>query len=91
MIVLEEPTQALPTVHRAIGSLTVVGKRHEDHISLAVMGTFMVIVGDILLQRVSEGLTEQVEAPSADTGTGVTTTADPAPSGIKRAPTKELP
>jgi hypothetical protein len=55
VIVLEEPTQALPTVHRAIGSLTVVGRRHEDHIPLALMGTFMVIMGDVLLQRVSEG------------------------------------
>jgi hypothetical protein len=55
VIVLKEPTQALPIVHRAIGSRTVVGSQHENHIPLALMETFMVIMGDLPLQRVSEG------------------------------------
>ncbi len=43
-------------------------------------------------QRVSEFLGgRKTEAPRADTGTGVPTTADPAASGLNRATTKELP
>ena len=43
-------------------------------------------------QRVSELLGgRKTEAPRADTGAGVPTTADPAPSGLNRATTKELP
>lgn len=54
VVVSQESTEPLATANRAITPLAVIDGRHEHHIVLALMPTFLLIMGFAMCERVSE-------------------------------------
>jgi hypothetical protein len=53
MVVLKQPTEPFPAVNGSL-PLRTVGRRHQDHIALALMWTFFMIMGDVLGKRMPQ-------------------------------------
>jgi len=54
VVVFQESAKPLATANRAIIPLAVIDGRHERHMALALMPTFLMIMGFVMCERVSE-------------------------------------
>ncbi len=77
VIVFQESAKPLATANRAIIPLAVVDGRHEHHIILALMPTFLLIMGFVMFERVSESVLAK-QPPRGWESTGGSTCRTPA-------------